>query len=98
MILTDPEKAFLRRMMYETVHNLFGPGTVFAENATQDHQRYDALVSLATPEIQRELDWWDPATTYVPPEVPFPWPSTEALHQRAEQSRLEQEALRHDRS
>jgi hypothetical protein len=83
MALIEEEKWYLRRMMYETVHNLIGPGTVFADNTSPDYERYKALVSLATPEIQKERDWWDPDDLWVPPTVPFPWESTEALLARA---------------
>jgi hypothetical protein len=87
MILTEEEKAYLRRMVYETVHGFFGLGTIFADNTTPDHIQYQDLVYLATPEIQRERDWWSPEETYIPPRVDFPWASPQVLHARVEEMR-----------
>jgi hypothetical protein len=85
MNLTAEEKGYLRRMVYETVHGLFGPGTIFETTLSPDHDVYKDLVELATPEIQRERDWWDSEEVFVPPEVPFPWDTPQELHEKVVQ-------------
>ena len=87
MTLTDGERAYLQRMVYETAQGLFGSGTIFAENTTPDYVQYQDLVDLATPEVQRERDWWTPEEADIPPKVAFPWASPQALHERAEEMR-----------
>jgi len=87
MILTDGERAYLQLMVYQAAQGLFCPNTVVAANAVPNYQKYDDLVALATPEIQRERDWWNPTETCVSPVVPFPWASPKALHERAEEMR-----------
>ena len=88
MTLNDRERAYLQRMVYETAQGLFGPGTIFAENLTSDFVQYQDLVDLATPEVQRERDWWNLEEADIPSMVAFPWTSPEVLHERAEEMRL----------
>ena len=87
MNLTEPEMAYLRRFSAETANNLFGPGTIF----TACLGYIEDLVTLSTPKAQWEIEW-DKFPIPLPPEVPFPWASLDALHQRAEEAR--KEALR----
>ena len=87
MTLTEGERAYLQRMIYEAAQGLFGTGTVFAENTTPDHVQYQDLVDLATPEVQRERDWWTLEEADIPLKVAFPWTSPLALHERTEEMR-----------
>lgn len=84
MELTEPEMAYLRRFSSETANNIFGPGSIF--KACWGY--IDDLVFLSIPKAQWEIDW-DSFPIPLTPEVPFPWTSLEALHQRADEARKE---------
>ena len=84
MELTEPEMAYLRRFSSETANNVFGSGSIFKTCLGY----IDDLVFLSIPKAQWEIDW-NSHPIPLTPEVPFPWASLEALHQRAEEARKE---------